>query len=408
MSKLLICNARVLTMATGDRPRRGGEMAELSVLPRADVRIENGSILEVVDRSGRDSESWADAELIEADGRVLLPAFVDCHTHACWAGSRLDEWEAKLKGASYLELLKSGGGIMSTVRAVRQASEEELCELLLDRLDFILSAGTTAIEVKSGYGLTTADELKMLRSIHSAQAVWPGHIELTACIGHALDPDEEPSSFVQRTIQETLPAVTAEFPGVAIDAYCEEGAWSLEQCLQLFEQASENGHPIRVHADQFHALGMVEQAVSREFLSIDHLEATGEEPLRLLASSQTHGVMLPACGFHVDNRYGDARSFVDAGGALSLATNYNPGSAPCYSIPMVIAIAVRQMGLTPAEAITATTINPANLLGLPDRGTIEPGQQADLILLRHRDERLLGFEFGDSPIDTVICQGQIV
>jgi imidazolonepropionase len=176
----------------------------------------------------------------------------------------------------------------------------------------------------------------------------------------------------------------------------------------LFEAARKQGHPIRVHADQFHSLGIVDEAIGRQFVSVDHLEATNKHRLKRLADSQTFGVMLPACGFHMDNRYADARSFVDASGALALATNYNPGSAPCYSLPTVINIAVRQLGLTTAEAIVATTANPATLLGCKVRGTISQDQRADLVLLRHTDERLLGFEFGDSPIDTVICGGQIM
>jgi imidazolonepropionase len=394
-------------MTGRDLPRRGNDMSQLGIMPCADVLIEDGHITSVIDRSESDPELAAVEETIDAEGRVLMPAFVDCHTHACWAGCRLDEWEQKRKGASYLEILKAGGGIMSTVRAVRAASESELTELLLQRLDLILSAGTTTIEIKSGYGLTTQDELKMLRAIQAAQEDWPGHIILTACLGHAMDPDVDPDTFVKKTIGQTLPAVTAEFPGIAIDAYCEEGAWSVGQCLALFEAAAERGHPIRVHADQFHSLGMVEEAIDRQFVSIDHLEATHERSLTRLATAGPFGVMLPACGFHMDDRYADGRAFVDQGGALALATNFNPGSAPCFSLPLVIAIAVRRMGLTPAEAITATTTNGAQLLGLTDRGTIEAGQRADLVLLRHADERQLGFEFGDSPIDTVICQGEL-
>ncbi len=407
MPRLLIHGARVLTMTGRDLPRRGNDMSQLGIMPCADVLIEDGHITSVIDRSESDPELAAVEETIDAEGRVLMPAFVDCHTHACWAGCRLDEWEQKRKGASYLEILKAGGGIMSTVRAVRAASESELTELLLQRLDLILSAGTTTIEIKSGYGLTTQDELKMLRAIQAAQEDWPGHIILTACLGHAMDPDVDPDTFVKKTIGQTLPAVTAEFPGIAIDAYCEEGAWSVGQCLALFEAAAERGHPIRVHADQFHSLGMVEEAIDRQFVSIDHLEATHERSLTRLATAGPFGVMLPACGFHMDDRYADGRAFVDQGGALALATNFNPGSAPCFSLPLVIAIAVRRMGLTPAEAITATTTNGAQLLGLTDRGTIEAGQRADLVLLRHADERQLGFEFGDSPIDTVICQGEL-
>ncbi len=408
MTRLLIHGARVVTLAGPDGARRGEAMNELSVLPLADVLIDEGIIVEVTDRSDSDSDFSNAEELINADGRVLMPAFADCHTHSCWAGNRLDEWVSKQQGASYLEILKAGGGIMSTVRAVRQATQAQLCDLLLERLDLMLTGGTTSVEIKSGYGLSLVDELKMLRAIEDAQANWPGRIVLTACLGHALDPEIDPERFVTETIGKTLPAVTSEFPGIAIDAYCEEGAWSVNQCLQLFDAAATAGHKLRVHADQFNSLGMVEAAIQRKFISVDHLEASDRQLLINLATSLTFGVMLPACGFHMDDRYADGRTFVDAGGALALATNYNPGSAPCYSMPMVTSLAVRQMKLTPAETITATTTNPARLLGLHDRGTIEAGQRADLILLRHTDERMLSFEFGDSPIDTVICGGELV
>ena len=313
------------------------------------------------------------AERRHAHGRVLMPGFVDCHTHACFAGDRLDEWELKQSGASYLDILKSGGGIMSTVRAVRAAGDEELAAALLERLEAIGREGTTTVEVKSGYGLSTADELKMLRAITTAG---------------------EAEAFVARTIEETLPAVSEAFPGIAVDAYCEDGAWSLEQTVRLFEAAAERGHPLRVHADQFHALGMTEWAAAHGLRSVDHLEASSPEALRALADSPAFGVVLPCSGFHVDGRYADARAFVDAGGALALGTNFNPGSSPCLSMPMAIALAVRHLGLTAHEALAAATVNPAALLGFEDRGRLKPGLRADLVLLRHRDERQLGHEFG--------------
>lgn len=407
MARLLIRNARVLTIRDQTTILRGAELGRLDVRDSADVVVHEGRVEQVVDRTGSAASNPRDDfdQTIEADGRVLLPAFVDCHTHACWAGNRLAEWEQKQGGATYLELLEAGGGIMSTVRAVREASRQQLSERLVERLDAMLLLGTTCVEVKSGYGLTTKDELKMLQAIKQAADDWPGQIAPTACLGHALDPDVDRKQLVQRTIEETLPAVTAEFPGITVDAYCEEGAWSLEECRRLFAAAAKRGHPIRVHADQFNSLGMIHQAVTHQYLSVDHLEASASSSLRELARSNTFGVVLPACGFHLDHRYADARSFVDAGGALALATNYNPGSAPCYSLPAVIAIAMRQMKLTLAEAISACTINAAALLGQHQRGTIAAGQLADLVLLRHRDERMLGFEFGDNPVEIVICRG---
>ena len=371
----------------------------------ADIVIENGIITGVPDAAS----GTARGEIaFDAAGRAVLPGFVDCHTHACFAGSRLDEWERKLAGVSYLELLEQGGGIMATVRATRKASEAELAELLLARLNRMLAHGSTTIEVKSGYGLDTESELKMLRAIVRAGDSFPGTVVPTACIGHATDPDVERDRFVRRTIDETLPAITAEFPGIALDAYCENGAWSLDDCLALFDAGRAAGHPIRVHADQFNALGMIDAAIDRGFASFDHLEATGIDGLRKLAASETFGVMLPASGFHLDDRYGDGRTFIDAGGKLALATNYNPGSAPCWAMPFVIALAVRKLGLTPAEAIHAATAAGADLLGLADRGKIEPGMRADLVVLDYTDARDLAFEFGGNPVARVMVAGRWV
>lgn len=400
--RLVIRNARVLTLGHAPRPRRGTDLGTVCALDPADVLVDGTT----VSRVGSGIESRPGDRELDAGGRVLMPGFVDCHTHACWAGDRLDEWEMKLRGLGYLEILAAGGGIIATVRAVRRASEEQLADLLLERLERMLALGTTTVEVKSGYGLTTTDELKMLRAIRRAADRFPGTVVPTALLGHALDPEQP--DLVTTTIGETLPAVSSEFPGIAVDAYCERGAWCLDDCLRLFERARELAHPIRVHADQFNPLGMTSGAVRIGARSVDHLEASLPAELGALAASASYGVMLPCCAMHLSGRFADARSFVDHGGMLALATNYNPGSAPCPSMAMVIALAVRQMGLTTSEAIAASTVNPASLLGLDDRGTVAPGQRADLVLLHHDDERQLACEFGAGPVRTVIAGGEIV
>lgn len=370
---------------------------------RADIFVDGGLIDRVVDAA---PGAGADDSALDAGGRLVVPGFVDCHTHACFAGSRLDEWTQKLNGVAYPDLLEQGGGIMATVRATRKASERELAELLLARLNRMLAHGSTTIEVKSGYGLDTENELKMLRAIARAGEYFAGTVVPTACIGHAVDPAIDHQRFVRRTIDETLPAITVEFPRIALDAYCEKGAWSLDDCLALFDAGRPAGHPIRVHADQFNAMGMIEAAIDRGFASVDHLEATDLTGLGRLAESQTSGVMLPASGFHLDDRYGNGRAFLDAGGRLALGTNYNPGSAPCWSMPFVIALAVRKLGLTPAEAIDAATEAGAEVLGLADRGRIEPGMRADLVVLDYADARSLAFEFGGNPVAGVMVAGQ--
>ncbi|MBL8763731.1 MAG: imidazolonepropionase [Phycisphaerae bacterium] len=402
---LLIRSARVLTMGAYDGPRRGTSLSDLGVRTDCDVLIEGGVIANIGPQLT--PPRIPDVDVVDARGRVLMPAFVDCHTHACWAGARLDEWDQTRRGVPYLSVLASGGGIMSSVRAVRAATRSELAEQLLARLNRCLFSGTGTLEVKSGYGLTSGDELKMLGAIDDAAARFSGRVTSTALLGHAIDPAQP--DFVDRTINETLPLVLAVHPGITVDAYCETGAWSVEDCAHLFERARVQGARCRVHADQFHSLGMVERALTLGLRSVDHLEASTDEDLRRLANAASaFGVMLPACGFHLDGRYGRARTFVDAGGALCLATNLNPGSAPCYSISMIIALAVRHMGLSPAEAIVATTANPARLLGLRDRGRIAVGLQGDLLLLSERDERALAYEFGDAPIDRIWIRGRSV
>ena len=406
---LLIRNARVLTFASPNtagqktlgRPRRGKELGELGVLPQGDVLVVDGKISAV----GPKVEAPAGCEVIEALGRVLMPGFVDCHTHICWAGDRLTEWEQKLSGVPYAKIIQNGGGLMATVRAVREATKKQLAAHLKNRLDALLRDGTTTVEIKSGYGLQIEEELKMLRAIVRAGNEWPGTIVPTALLGHAFEGDLD--EYARMVVKEMLPAVSKEFPDITVDAYCEQGAWSVEACVRFFEKASKH-HPLRVHADQFTSLGMVPEAIRLNARSVDHLEASTKADLLALAQSRTMGVVLPCTGFHTHGRFARAGFFADAGGALALATDCNPGTAPTHSMPFAIALVVRHCGLSPAEAIVAATVNAAAVLGLSDRGTVEPGQRADLILLRHKDERQLAYEFGGNPVDQVICGGAVM
>ena len=416
-SALLIRDARVLTMLAPDetRPpaggRRGVAMGELGVIASADVLIESGRIAAVWprDASGASAARLPEgAEEMFAQKRVLMPGFVDCHTHACWAGSRIDEWERKLAGATYQEIAASGGGIMSTVRATRARSVESLSCQLLMRLDAMRELGTLTMEVKSGYGLTAEHEMNMLAAIERASE----HIGLTlvrtALLGHAIDPDGGTAAdFVERTITRALPLVSAKYPGIAVDAFCEQGAWSVDDCVRLFEAAKASGHPIRVHADQFESMGMVERAIRMGARSVDHLEASTDATLAAVAASDTFAVGLPVCGFHLDGRYANLKRIVELGGKVCVATNYNPGSAPCPSMPLALALAVRHCGLTPAQAIVAGTLNPATMLGFSDRGYIASGARADLLLLNDTDERALVYEVGANPVGHRIVNGQL-
>jgi imidazolonepropionase len=396
---LLIRNARILTLAGDARPRRGAAMGELGLLPAGDVRVAEGKI----DAVGPRLEAPPGTEIIEARGRVLLPGFIDCHTHGCWAGDRYEEWERRLRAGPRREIVAAGGGAAATVRAVRAETKKQLASALKPRLDAWLREGTTTVEIKSGYGLGTEDELKMLRAIVRAGHEWPGTIVPTALLGGAFEGALD--EYARMVVKEMLPEVAREFPDIAVDAICERDAWSVEACVRLLEKARKY-HPIRVQADRFSSTGMVSEAIRLDARSVDHLEAASKEDLQKLAQARACAVILPASGFDSNQRYARAGFFVDAGGAVALGTDCGPGAAPTYSMPFVIALAVRHCGLSPAEAITAATVNAAAVLGLNDRGTIAVGQRADLVLLRHLDERQLAYEIGGNPVDLVIVGGQ--
>ena len=307
MTDFLIVNARILTLKGADSPRRKEEMNDLGVIEHGHVLVHKGRIATV--SSGTPSEDLIgkneDIPIVDAYGRVVLPSFIDCHTHTCWAGSRLEEFEMGLRGVPYLEILKEGGGIMSTVRSVREATQEELTIELLGRLGLMTSLGTTTLEIKSGYGLTTIDELKMLRAIHDASQDVPQLIVGTFLGAHALDPEQ--SNFTDVVIHETLPAVVQEFPGITCDAYCEDGAWNVQEVTALFEKAIELDCPIRAHVDQFKPQGMLSKAVDMGAVSVDHLETSTNKELKHLASSDTIGVLF-ACKWLLFERYLCTRS----------------------------------------------------------------------------------------------------
>jgi imidazolonepropionase len=386
----------------GRKARRGAALKELGVIARGDVLVAEGKIAAV----GADLAVPAGAEVIEADGRVLMPGFVDCHTHACWAGDRLGEWEEELRGVAPAEILKKGGGIQATVRAVKEATRKQLAAGLRVRLDALLRGGTTTVEVKSGYGLSIDGETKLLHAILRAAQEFPGTVVPTALLGQTVDGDV--AAFTRMVVREVLPAVWHEFPGVAVEAVCAADAWPVEACVRLFERAGKHGLPVRVSADSASPTGMITEALRLHMRSVDHLENASKADLVALAASETFGVFTPAASFHGRGRYARAGAFADSGGLVALASDYGVATAPTHAMPFVIALAVRYSGLTVAEAIAATTVNAAAALGLNDRGTIEVGQRADLILLRHRDERLLAHEIGGNPVDLVVAAGNRV
>ena len=396
----LIRNARVLTLAGGTQLRRGKLMNELGIIEHGDVLVIEGKIQAVAAKI----ETPAGCEVIDANGRVLMPGFVDCHTHACWAGNPIDDWEKRLQGKSDKEIAQSGGGTAAIIQAVRDQTKKQLAAGIKQRLELMLREGSTTVEIKSGYGVTLEAELRILHAIVRAGQEWPGTVSPTALLGFRYEGDVD--EFAKNTVREILPQIAREFPAITVDAVCDSDAWSVDACVRLLEKARKH-HPIRVQANRLSSLSMIPEAIRMGARSVDHLEFSTKTDLEQLAQSWICGVLLPCSSLHTHQRFARAGFLVELGAAVALGTDCNPLSSPCHSMPMAISLAVRFCGLTPAEAITAATVNAAAVLDMKDRGTIEPGQRADLILLRHRDERQLAWEFGGNPVDLVICAGAI-
>ena len=383
---LLIHDARVLTMPMGREPARGAAMRELGVVERGWVLIGDDGL---VDRVGTGTPPVASIR-IDARGRVLMPALIDAHTHACWTGDRWSEWARKRAGEPYLSILNSGGGIMSSVRSVRGSTREDLARTTALRLQRMARVGTGTCEVKSGYGLSTEAELRMLAAIDDAAAACVAQIGTVAtCLaGHAIDPGCP--DFVARTLRETLPAIAAARPGTTMDLYIEQGAWMGDDAVRFVATSLALGCPVRAHVDQFTRSGLLADLIGMGVRSVDHLEASSASDLATVAHSGAFAVALPATGFALDMRFMDARRLLDEGGTLVIASNANPGSAPGLGLPFAMQLAARFMGLTSAEILRASITNAAHLLGVSGTvGSIEPGQRADLMLLHDTNEDAL-------------------
>ena len=411
---LLYNASQVVTVAGGGRPKRGPEMRDLGLITEGAVAIRDGKIIAV----GPDDEVRASVQAdlaLDAGGCVVMPGFVDPHTHLLWAGSREDEFEMRLQGATYMEIMRAGGGIMNTVQQVRAANVQRLVAESRPRLDRMLAYGTTTAEAKSGYGLSTEDELKSLRAIAQLDKGHPVELTPTFLGAHAIPAEYagRADEFVELVVGDMLPAVAAHYAGRTLpfcDVFCEEGAFSLAQSRRILLAAREMGFPLKIHVDEFEALGGTRLAVELGAVSADHIVCTPPDEIELLARSDTVAVSLPGTPFGLaEAHYSPARAIIDAGGILALATDLNPGTSYCESMPFIIALACRTMRLWPAEAIVAATLNAAYAIGRGDVvGSIEAGKQADLIVLDMPDYRQLPYRFGTNPVRTVIKRGEVV
>ena len=414
----LIHNATVVTCASPTGPKRGAALADPGIIARGAVAVDEGRLV-AVGPSAEVLARYRARDVIDAGERALLPGFIDPHTHLVFAGDRVAEFELRMQGAGYLEILAAGGGILSTMRATRAAPAAQLLNEARRRLAIMAAHGVTTVEIKSGYGLDTATELKQLATAAALALETPIEIVPTFLGAHAVPPEFAGRSddYVALVVDEMLPAVVrwyaaSPFAGgdapFACDLFCEAGVFSLAQSRRVLTAAQGHGMAVKIHADEFANLGGATLAVELGALSADHLDVTPPAELATLAASPTVGVFLPAVNFHLrSERYADARTFIDAGGAPALSTDLNPGSAPCYSPGFVMALACRQLHMSPAEALAACTVNAAHALRLGHRiGSLEAGKQADMLLLESDDYRHLAYWVGHNPVVTVFKKGE--
>jgi imidazolonepropionase len=411
---LLILNAgELVTMAGG--PRRGARLKEGQAIKHGALAAYKGLIVDV----GSTEEVLARVQtgpttrIIDARGRAVIPGFVDPHTHICFAGDRADEFAMRLQGATYLEIAAMGGGIMSTVKATRQATEPALVDQGLKRLDAIALTGTTTVEIKSGYGLTTPDELKQLRAIRTMAERHPLDIVPTFMGAHELAPEykNDREGYIRLICEEMLPLVVAE-KGLAAfcDVFTEKGVFTVEESRRILQRGKQLGLRPKVHADELSDLGGALLAAEVGAVSADHLLFASEAGLAAMAKAGTAAVCLPGTAFCLMNvPYANARRMVELDCLVALASDYNPGSCPAYSMPFIITLACMHMKLDPTEALAAATINAAAAIGLEDKvGSLEVGKQADVVILDTPSHRHIPYRMGQGVVSTVVKKGRLL
>jgi imidazolonepropionase len=412
---LIHSSSQLLTISGG--PQRGDDLGRLGIIPQGAVLVE-GEKIAAVGSSSELRAAYPHEPHIDAGGKVVMPGFVDPHTHAIWAGDRAAEFEQRLQGKPYLEILAEGGGILSTVRATRTGSLAKLMAETRLRLAGMFKNGTTTAEVKSGYGLRTATELRMLQALLALDKEGPLEIVPTFMGAHAIAPEfrDRPDEYTTLICETMLPVLKDWWPVQApyldmpfVDVFCETGAFSLAQSRDILVRAKELGFPLKIHADEFDNLGGARLAVELGAVSADHLVKTPLEDIRALATSDTVAVALPCTPFGLaQTHYTPANEILNEGGLLAIATDLNPGTAWCESMQFAIALACRYLRLAPAQAIAAATINAAASIRRSDQvGSLEVGKQADLLILSVSDYRHLGYRFGSNLVETVIKKGRV-
>jgi len=409
---ILLTNIGQLVTPQGTEPRRGRAMGELRIVRNAAVLMAGGKIVAAGQRRNVEKHPAArGAKRLDAGGRVALPGFVDSHTHLAFAGSRAADYEQRIAGATYEQIARGGGGILSTVRALRAASDEELYALAERRWRAMLAHGTTTLEAKSGYGLALKHELRTLRVYKRLRDEAGAEVISTFLGAHVVPPEyaKRRDACAELLIHKMIPQAAREGLAEFCDAFCDRGAFTLAETRRILTAARVCGMGLRIHAEQLTRTGSAALGVKLHAASVDHLECINAPDIRALAKSGVTCTLLPGCNFHLGlHHFAPARKLIDAGAIVALATDFNPGSSPTLNMQMVLSIACTQMRMTPAEAVTAATLHGAVALGRADRvGSIEPGKQADIALYDVNDYREIPLYFGVNHCAATIKRGTV-
>ena len=406
---LLIRNIKGLAQVReGKEPLRGAAMSDLPVISNAFLAISAGKITAFGTMD--DMPPFTPLQEIDATGRFVFPSFVDSHTHLVYADSREAEFVMKIKGSSYQEIAAKGGGILNSARRLQQLSEDELFERSWPRVEEIIRSGTGAVEIKSGYGLTVRDEIKMLRVARRIGRESPLTVRTTFLGAHAVPQGMKKTDYLKIVMGEMIPAVAEESLADYIDVFCEDGFFSEEETMQVLEDGRRHGMKGRVHANQLSRSGGVQAGIRAGALSVDHLENAGDEEIALLSKSATIPTALPGAAFFLNLPFPSARKMIAAGLPLAIASDYNPGSAPSGNMPLMLSLACIRMRLTPEEAFNAATVNTAAALEILDsHGSIATGKVANVFITRPMPTiAYMPYAFGANLIETVVLKGRVV
>jgi len=411
MSVKLFTNARIYTPVDRGRPLCGREQGQLATYENGALAVQEGAIFKVGNEEDilKGLDSNEPIEKYDCEGKCLVPGFVDPHTHICFASLRESEFELRIEGTPYLEILKKGGGILSSVKAVAGASVDDLYGNTRKHVLRALSLGTTTIEIKSGYGLDTANELKMLEAIGRVAEDTPLDVVATFLGAHAvpLAYRDNPDDFISLVIDEMLPAVQSQGVAKHCDIFCEKGVFSIKQGRRLLQAAQSMGMKVKLHADEVNDLGGAGLAAELQALSADHLLAASDQNMEAMAKAGVVATLLPATAYSLRKPYARAKTMIEKNLPVALATDCNPGSSFTESMQFIISLAVLNMEMSPAEALTGATLNSAYAIGMADKvGSLDVGKQADFILLDGESPAILAYHAGVSSVDEVFKKGQ--